>query len=74
MAFQWSLKASKQHQAQEKGESYEQISFHSDKNSEFAAITTFFPTFAARNTLFNMITQDQLKDLCKRIDALRRYL
>jgi hypothetical protein len=26
------------------------------------------------NTLINMITQDQLKDLCKRIDALRRYL
>jgi hypothetical protein len=26
-----------------------------------------------KNTL-DMITQDQLKDLCKRIDALRRYL
>ena len=24
--------------------------------------------------LINMITADQLKDLCKRIDALRRYL
>ena len=23
---------------------------------------------------YNMITADQLKDLCKRIDALRRYL
>jgi hypothetical protein len=67
--------ASCQHQAHEQGESYEQFSFHSDKNSEFAAITTFFPTFAAgNNTLYNMITQDQLKDLCKRIDALRRYL
>ena len=102
--------ASKQHQAHEKGESYEQFSLHSDKNSEFAAITTFFPTFAARKEriktrdcetrvfnppgplsrgsrsrvsksrsqkttpYYNMITADQLKDVCKRIDALRRYL
>ena len=26
------------------------------------------------NTYINMITADQLKDVCKRIDALRRYL
>ena len=27
-----------------------------------------------KNTYINMITADQLKDVCKRIDALRRYL
>ena len=32
------------------------------------------PEVKKTNTLFNMITADQLKDLCKRIDALRRYL
>ena len=46
-----------------------------NKGRELLQASRFFCTFAAgNNTLYNMITQDQLKDLCKRIDALRRYL
>jgi hypothetical protein len=40
----------------------------------FASNPAKFRNFAARKTHTDMITLDQQKELCKRIDALRRYL
>jgi hypothetical protein len=47
-----------------------------NKGRELLQAQKKFLNFAASKNkhLINMITQDQLKDLCKRIDALRRYL